>query len=55
MSYKTLKFKLYFNKRRNAFLHGCIETFSNPYNHLLATRGSSQSHNIFRCFEAPIF
>ncbi len=38
MSYKTFKFKLYDNRRRNAFLQRQIESFANPYNHLLAVR-----------------
>ena len=38
MGYKTYKFKLYDNKRRNAFLHGRIEAFAPVYNHLLAVK-----------------
>ena len=38
MGYKTYKFKLYDNRRRNGFLRRQIESFANPYNHLLAVR-----------------
>ena len=38
MGYKTFKFKVYDNRRRNAFLHRQIESFASPYNHLLALR-----------------
>ena len=38
MGYKTYKFKLYENKRRNAFLHARIQAFANPYNHFVALR-----------------
>ncbi len=38
MGYKTFKFKVYDNRRRNAFLRRQIESFASPYNHLLALR-----------------
>lgn len=38
MGYKTFKFKVYDNRRRNAFLHRQIESFASPYNHMLALR-----------------
>ena len=38
MGYKTFKFKLYRNRLRNAFLQRQIESFANPYNHMLALR-----------------
>ena len=38
MGHKTYKFKVYENKRRNAFLHGRIEAFAPVYNHLLAVK-----------------
>ena len=36
MGYKTFKFKVYRNRRRNAFLQKQIESFASPYNHMLA-------------------
>ena len=38
MGYKTYKFKLYDNKRRNDFLHERIQAFASPYNHFVALR-----------------
>ena len=38
MGYKTFKFKVYDNRRRNAFLQKQIESFASPYNHMLALR-----------------
>ncbi len=38
MGYQTYKFKLYDNKRRNAFLQERISAFAPVYNHMLALR-----------------
>ena len=38
MGYRTYKFKLYDNAKRNAFLQERIQAFANPYNHMLALR-----------------